>query len=42
MKRSPSHFDTAFRVAIAASLLAGAALMFGSLQYAASQMQVTM
>ncbi len=37
-----SHLDTAYRLAIAASLLAGAALMFGSLQYAASHMQVTM
>lgn len=42
MKHSRSHLDSAFRLAIAASLLAGTALMFGSLQYAASHMQVTM
>ncbi len=42
MKTSRSHLDSAFRLAIAASLLAGTLLMFGSLQYAATHMQVTM
>ena len=42
MKHSPSHPGSAFRIAVAVSLLAGALLMFGSLQYAAARMQVTM
>jgi hypothetical protein len=42
MKHSPSHLNLAFRLAIAASLLAGTLLMFGSLKYAATHMQVTM
>ncbi len=42
MKRSPSNLNSAFRLAIAASLLAATLLMFGSLKYAAANMQVTM
>ena len=42
MKHSPSHLDPAFRFAIAASLLAGTLLMFGTLTFAATHMQVTM
>ncbi len=42
MKRSTSNLDAAFRVAIAASLLAATLLMFGSLKFAAANMQVTM
>ncbi len=42
MKNSPSHSDSTFRIAIAVSLLAGTLLMFGSLHYAATHMQVTM
>jgi hypothetical protein len=42
MKHSPSHLNSTFRFAIAAGLLAGTLLMFGTLQYAASHMQVTM
>jgi hypothetical protein len=42
MTHSPPHLDSAFRFAIAASLLAGTLLMFGSLHYAANHMQVTM
>lgn len=38
----PSHLDSAFRLAIAASLLAGTLLLFASLKYAATHMQVTM
>jgi hypothetical protein len=38
----PSHLHSSFRFVIAASLLAGTLLMFGSLQYAATHMQVTM
>ena len=42
MKNSPPQSSSAFRIAIAASLLAGTLLMFGSLKYAATHMQVTM
>ena len=42
MKHSPSHPDSTFRLAIAASLLAGTLLMFGWLKFAAAHMQVTM
>jgi hypothetical protein len=42
MKHSPSHLNLTFRFAIAAGLLAGTLLMFGTLKYAASHMQVTM
>ncbi len=42
MPISPPRLDSAFRLAIAASLLAGTLLMFGSLQYAATHMRVTM
>ena len=42
MKNSPPQSSSAFRIAIAASLLAGMLLMFGSLKYAATHMQVTM
>ncbi len=42
MKHSPSHLNSAYRLAIAASLLAGTLLMFGSLKFAATHMQVTM
>jgi hypothetical protein len=34
--------NIAFLVAVGASLLAGTLLLFGSLQYAATRMQVTM
>jgi hypothetical protein len=42
LKNSPSHSGSAFRIAIAVSLLAGTLLMFGSLRFAATHMQVTM
>lgn len=42
MQTSPPRLDSAFRLAIAAGLLAGTLLMFGSLHYAANHMQVTM
>jgi hypothetical protein len=42
MKHSPSHLSSTFRFAIAAGLLAGTLLMFGSLKLAATHMQVTM
>jgi hypothetical protein len=42
MKHSPSRLASAYRLAIAASLLAGTLLMFGSLKFAATHMQVTM
>ncbi len=42
MQTSPPRFHSAFRLAVAASLLAGTLLMFGSLRYAAAHMQVTM
>jgi hypothetical protein len=42
MKNSPSHSSSAFRIAIAVSLLAGTLLVFGSLRFAATHMQVTM
>jgi hypothetical protein len=42
MQHPSSHRDSTFRLAIAASLLAGTLLMFGSLHYAANHMHVTM
>jgi hypothetical protein len=42
LKNSPSQSRSAFRIAIALSLLAGTLLMFGSLRFAATHMQVTM
>ena len=42
LKNSPAQSSSTFRVAIAVSLLAGTLLMFGSLKYAATHMQVTM
>ena len=42
MNISPTQAGLAFRLAVAVSLVAGALLMFGSLQYAATHMQVTM
>ena len=42
MKNPPPRLDLAYRLAIAAGLLAGTLLMFGSLHYAANHMQVTM
>lgn len=42
MKISPPRPGSAFRIAIVVSLLTGALLMFGSLTYAATHLQVTM
>lgn len=42
MKHSPLHPQSAFRLAVGASLLAGTLLMFGCLKLAATHMQVTM
>jgi hypothetical protein len=42
MKSTKSESNRAFLVAVGTSLLLGALLMFGSLQYAATHMQVTM
>ena len=42
MKIAPTDVGFTFKLAVAASLVAGAMLMFGSLQYAATHMQVTM
>ena len=42
MNISPTQAGMAFKLAVAAGLVAGALLMFWSLQYAATHMQVTM
>jgi hypothetical protein len=42
MKNSLSQSSSTFRIAVAVSLLAGTLLMFGSLRFAATHMQVTM
>jgi hypothetical protein len=42
LKNSTSESSSTFRIAIAVSLLAGTLLMFGSLRFAATHMQVTM